>query len=417
MTHPDGTDPRPPAEGADAPLVSDEADPLTSDEATEELRACPACGNTTGAGQFCEACGTQVDREPEVSERSGGMLVLGTPEAAESSPDAAGPDADAQTCEECGGGFLDGYCEQCGSPRPDPRDHTEDPAADWVAGVCDVGIQHRFNQDAMALAVAEDRAALVVCDGVSSALRSEDASQAAADAAVAVLSRATSTGVGVPSALVPALSSRLDSAADAAADAVADVTDEVHRDLEAAGTDVAAHSNPSCTFVAAAIEGAHVVVGSVGDSRAYWFPDAGEAVRLTRDDSVAEERVDLGVPRAEAETGPGSHTITRWMGVDSPDHTPRKAPLDVETPGWLLLCSDGLWNYASEPADLAAVLADVAVAGTDETEEADTHALTRIAPLTLARGLVTWAKAKGGHDNITVIAARLQDERKAASDG
>ena len=61
----------------------------------------------------------------------------------------------------------------------------------------------------------------------------------------------------------------------------------------------------------------------------------------------------MGVPREEAENGPQAHAITKWLGRDSPDFAPMTGSLTVRGPGWLLVCSDGLWNYASE-ADGAA---------------------------------------------------------------
>ena len=60
-------------------------------------------------------------------------------------------------------------------------------------------------------------------------------------------------------------------------------------------------------------------------------------------------------------------------------------------PGWLLVCSDGLWNYASDPS---ALRAQVDAAGTTD-------------PPALAQALVEWAIGQGGHDNITVALARL----------
>ena len=100
------------------------------------------------------------------------------------------------------------------------------------------------------------------------------------------------------------------------------------------------------------------------------------------------------MPRATAESGPQAHAITRWLGIDAPDHTPRTVSVDLEAPGWLLVCSDGLWNYCSEAADLAALVADTArTAGLE--------------PLALAGALVDWANAQGGQDNITVALARV----------
>lgn len=298
------------------------------------------------------------------------MLVLdGTlPEQEEDEP------VDHGTCASCGGDYdADGWCTRCGERRPDPRDHfTARPAA-HVAAVCDRGRRHTANQDAMAVRADDDApgwAVLVVCDGVSSAERAAEASLAAAEVAVEVLARP-----GAPA------TTRLVQAADAAADAV----DAVAADFPGTA--------PSCTFVAGLVHDGTLTVGSVGDSRAYWLPDEGEPVRLTRDDSMAEEQVRAGMSRAEAEAGPLAHTITRWLGPDAPDHTPRVTTQDVAAPGWALLCSDGLWNYASEPAALAAVVQD-----TQRRVGAD--------PLDLALALVEWANEQGGADNITVALAR-----------
>ncbi len=64
-----------------------------------------------------------------------------------------------------------------------------------------------------------------------------------------------------------------------------------------------------------------------------------------------------GRPRAEAEAGPQAHAITRWLGVDSPDQSPPADHPRGGRAGWLLLCSDGLWNYCSEPAAMRDVVA------------------------------------------------------------
>ena len=96
---------------------------------------------------------------------------------------------------------------------------------------------------------------------------------------------------------------------------------------------------------------ATVGVAYVGDTRAYWLPDAGP-LQLTVDDSAAAEQIAAGRPAAEAETAPQAHAITRWLGLDAP--TSRRArSARAHEPGWVLVCSDGLWNYCSEPDALA----------------------------------------------------------------
>ena len=169
-----------------------------------------------------------------------------------------------------------------------------------------------------------------------------------------------------------------------------------HEAASAVARRVSGRGNPpSTTFVAALLEGRDALVGWVGDSRAYWFPDEGDPEQLSVDDSWAAEAIALGVPREEAESGPNAHAITRWLGADAPDPVPRTARRRLEGAGWLLLCSDGLWNYCSEAHDLAALVARTA-------EGAAT-------PRDLAGALVRWAVEQGGADNISVALARVED--------
>jgi serine/threonine protein phosphatase PrpC len=59
----------------------------------------------------------------------------------------------------------------------------------------------------------------------------------------------------------------------------------------------------------------------------------------------------------------------------------------------VLVCSDGLWNYASEASAIQSLVADLTRSDPD--------------PLTLAIALVNWANAQGGKDNVSVALARL----------
>jgi len=155
-------------------------------------------------------------------------------------------------------------------------------------------------------------------------------------------------------------------------------------------------SPPSCTFVAAVVDGPLLVYGWVGDSRAYWFPDVGEPMDLSVDDSWATQAMRHGLSRAEAERMPQAHAITRWLGIDAPDIDagPGLGSCPLTGPGWVLLCSDGLWNYCSEPQALADLVHARAASVDGE-------------PARLAGALVDWANGEGGHDNITVAVARI----------
>src|SRR5699024_7265361 len=82
-------------------------------------------------------------------------------------------------------------------------------------------------------------------------------------------------------------------------------------------------SAPACTFVSAVVDPGigSVTIGWVGDSRAYWVPDNGNAsapALLTRDDSWAEAMVQAGaLTREEAMRSTHAHALIAWLGADS----------------------------------------------------------------------------------------------------
>jgi serine/threonine protein phosphatase PrpC len=346
------------------------------------------------ASRFCEECGaslTAADSLVEPPQGTSGASRPGDPTGNldDVSPISAvtvkpaAPSSDPATrapCLECGGVVGDdGYCTQCGTKAPSPRDHFEERPASWVAGICDRGVRHTRNEDAMALAVDGERVVMVVCDGVSNSVDSDVASLAAARAVLAVLRSPLPQGLGVPESASAAIAKVFTDAAAAGNQAVLDT---VPGDTP---------NPPSCTLVAAVLEGDTVHYCGIGDSRVYLLPDAGGGQILTLDDSMAQVLIAGGTPRAEAETSKQAHSIIKWLGKDSPDITPRVGRVDVTGPGWLVACSDGLWNYASEPDALRARL--------DEAGSTDPHAI--------ATHLVRFANESGGQDNITVALARV----------
>lgn len=270
----------------------------------------------------------------------------------------------------------------------DPRNHVALSPHPWVAGQSDIGRRHHRNEDSIALAASAEagaRAVLVVCDGVSTSTESQLASQAASVAAMERLSQPMPRG-GVP------VETWLETAAHAFAEAA-----QAGSEAAAATADEDDPTPPSCTLAAAVIEDNLIVGGNVGDSRVYWIPAAGpeRAVQLGQDDSMTNELIRRGVPRENAENAPNAHAITRWLGRGAPsDVTPRLAHLLAEEPGWLIVCSDGLWNYCSAPADLWDLVQRVRSARGDT-------------PAGIVDGLIEFANASGGADNISVVLAAL----------
>ncbi|HTX11210.1 MAG TPA: PP2C family serine/threonine-protein phosphatase [Solirubrobacteraceae bacterium] len=279
----------------------------------------------------------------------------------------------APSCPSCGFPRQTGdrFCEQCGARLE------EQPTATRVeldltiaAAVSDQGRVHHRNEDAFHLEVFDQRrVAAVVCDGISSASAGNVAARDAARAAGAVLAQAAADPGSDPA------QATLD-AIEAAQFAVAQVP----------WTTRSKRVDPSCTIVSALCRGAHIVIGWVGDSRAYWF-DALGAHQLTVDDSFAEEGVAKGLLTPEqAAKSPFLHSITHWVGPDAPERPPRLVALDPDRPGRLLLCTDGLWNYAPGADELARLLAALPADAT---------------PVAVARALADMANDRGGRDNIT----------------
>lgn len=333
---------------------------------TGDAITCPKCAAAVEAiDRFCESCGGPLFEVPTAEIRR-----VAIPRAA---PSQHAP------CSDCGNAaFADGYCTACGHRRAEPdRDEVR---LDLIALITDRGLHHARNEDAAAAGtlsagVTDKRAfAVAVCDGVSTSGDPQRAAVAASKAGVDGMLAAFSTSGTSRQAVLAGLVA----AARAAADA---------------GSGVDPAGAPSCTYTAAAIvptsEGAvEITTGNVGDSRAYWLPEPPAVPRqLTVDDSVAQELMTAGATADSEFVLRGAHTLTRWLGADS-EPTPWSESsvqtVSVVGPGSLLLCSDGLWNYLPDAADI-----EPFCSGAD--------------PASAAQALTDHALAAGGHDNITVI--------------
>ncbi|WP_185094541.1 PP2C family serine/threonine-protein phosphatase [Streptomyces sp. PanSC19] len=332
------------------------------------------------------------------SAASGGDFELAAPDpraavrvdqapAAEAVP-APAPEAApaAVLCVACRAGRVDtdGYCENCGHAQPRERDHMERELA-GVAAVSDRGLRHHRNEDAFAVSSTtlpdgSPATLAIVCDGVSSATRPDEASAAAAEAAGASLLAALPRGTHPQQAMHEAIV--------AAAEAVNSLAEEPGQD--GAEHDPHRHRNaPACTIVGSVVASGLLVVGWVGDSRAYWVPDdrSTPPARLTEDDSWAAQMVAAGLMNeAEAYADERAHAITGWLGADSYELDPHTAAFKPDRSGVVVVCTDGLWNYAEAAEDMARVV---------PADAADR-------PLGAAQVLVGHALDGGGHDNITV---------------
>jgi PPM family protein phosphatase len=323
---------------------------------------CPKCGAVAPEdSHFCETCGTR----------------LGTP----SSHVAA--TVDSGNCR-CGAGpearDANGFCEQCGRRWQTPgRDHLTMPVAPHFAAVTDRGLRHPRNEDDVKIAMQEvaDKTIYVitVCDGVSSSQLPDTASATAAETAERCVLAAIEGGT-----------TELETA-------IRDAMLEAHKAVSALPwTPGGPKSPPSTTIVTAAVVAGVATIGWVGDSRAYWI-GADEARQLTHDHSWVNEVVDAGTMTLEEATqAPDAHAITQCLGLvgdGSPEELPIPSTLSFPFPGhgMLLVCTDGLWNYAPTAEQLAEFI---------NTAPPDADAAS------ICGTMVQFALAQGGRDNVTV---------------
>lgn len=145
------------------------------------------------------------------------------------------------------------------------------------------------------------------------------------------------------------------------------------------------YHNMGTTVVAALfIEESLLVIGHIGDSRAYRISSGSAITQLTEDHTLVNELVRSGqISAEEAAHHPRRNVLTRALGTDD------EVELDVQTFDWsgddiLLLCSDGLSGMISDEDILQAVSAQASL-----DEKADR--------------LISMALAAGGDDNITVV--------------
>ncbi|MGA2962212.1 MAG: protein phosphatase 2C domain-containing protein [Candidatus Korobacteraceae bacterium] len=245
------------------------------------------------------------------------------------------------------------------------------------AQLSDPGRMREHNEDYLGHAVADSPARarthgwlFVVADGVGGNDDGEVASRLAVGTLLAGFQSALS---GEPHA---SLLQRLVQAANV----------NVHEAGLASGS---AGRAMATTVVAVALRFDRITVAHVGDSRCYLIR-RGNAVRLTRDHTLASEQVRLGILSSEQANGSTSrHVLSRSLGnelfvsADVSEHL--LLPGDV-----LLLSTDGLHGAVLE-ADLAKAV----------NEKTDLQAT--------AQHLVQLANERDGSDNVSLQLVRICD--------
>ena len=231
-----------------------------------------------------------------------------------------------------------------------------------VGAATDVGRIREINEDAYL--VDEGMGLIAVADGMGGHRAGEVASVTALEA----LRAAVRQGKPLREAIEDANGAVFDKSAS-------------HDDFRGMGTTLTAG-----TLAA----GNTLIVGHVGDSRAYLLRD-GEFRQLTTDHSRVQELVDDGRLTAdEAAVHPMRNVVTRAIGMDSSVDVD-VYPVQLELGDVVLFCSDGLTGMLQDD-----------FVGAELRRESD--------PARVAMRLVDEANRAGGEDNITVVVVGVVDE-------
>lgn len=409
------------------------------------MNHCPACHEENAlTARYCEACGAAL-AVPEGVLDSGVMttqpiIQTGTQIVTQPITQTVFPN-----CQKCDSTDLesDGFCNQCGFRNPTTRDHFEQVINSDFVAISDRGIKHSQNEDCFAVQQLSDgRSILVVCDGVSSSSNPGVASQKASQAACRSIQQSLEAGIATHQAIRTAIAtaqavvakllpagrgeppsttivaaivtpdrnsasnsaSTLDANLEVEPDFAQGITQITRKTVRQTVDSTGDSTGDSTADRLNRPNHIQITLAWLGDSRAYWFSPQSEASeQLTQDHSWCEDMVATGqLSREEAERSIQAHAITRWLGADADDGMePSLAQFSLALPGQLLLCSDGLWNYASDVSQLQKSL--------QQPEGTDL--------ITIARKGVEFAKRCGGQDNITIALLDLKESPPPPSSG
>jgi protein phosphatase len=147
-------------------------------------------------------------------------------------------------------------------------------------------------------------------------------------------------------------------------------------------------ANMGTTLTAALIDNHKAYIGSVGDSRAYHI--RGREIRqVTEDHTLAEDMIKKGrITREEVKTSPMRSMLTRSIGTKEEVAVDEPIGIELEEGDCFVLCTDGLTNLVEEQEILSVIH------NTEDLQKA-------------CNKLVDMARRRGGHDNITVVAAEF----------
>jgi serine/threonine protein phosphatase PrpC len=245
-----------------------------------------------------------------------------------------------------------------------------------VAALTDLGCKRTNNEDSYGYDLGAG--IFVVCDGMGGQNAGETASGTAVKETVEHFGQHPDPG--------STTEERLDRAIIHANSVVFRMAQE-NAELRGMGT----------TLVSACVDGRRIVIGHVGDSRAY-FLRAGVCAQLTNDHSFVAEQMRRGSMNAEeASASPLQSLITRAIGIGE-SVEPEIVAGTLEHGDILLLTTDGLTRYADSKAIAQIILSSGSLEGA-------------------CQALIDVAKSQGAVDNVTCLLVQFLEPQNGYAAG
>ena len=258
----------------------------------------------------------------------------------------------------------------------------------YFCGKSDVGMRRQINQDSFrCISIWGGEAVLlVVCDGMGG----HKAGEVASSTAIEIFCNKIISA--------PCFEERPDKILEFIRYNMVCAVDEANTAIYRLSNDYEEYHGMGTTLVAAIIFKGYFYAINVGDSRLY-IVTRHEAKLVTKDHSFVQYLIDNGkLTPDEAKSYPRKNVITRAVGVSGKLEVDFfSAPLEPWESGYLLLCSDGLTNYADNN-----ILVDILYGSMSRSRTPRDHALAKKADM-----LIAYANAKGGSDNITAVLAEF----------
>ena len=249
-----------------------------------------------------------------------------------------------------------------------------------IASGTDAGVVRAFNEDS--IAADSDFGLLVLADGMGGYKAGDVASAMATDMITELLKQRLQ---GDKAQSVRKFSQLSDSS-----QVVKSAIEKVNRVIYQSAQANDKYHGMGTTVVLMLFNDGWATIAHVGDSRLYRLRN-GVFELLTHDHSLLQEQVEMGmISTDEAKFSHNRNLVTRALGIEN------EVKVDViETdvvPGDIyLLCSDGL-NDMVDDADIELAVSE----------------LQTNLPLVVTQ-LIQMANDNGGHDNVSVILARVRD--------